>query len=194
MCWLGLPFLAGEIVAALVYHRYQDYTGRYLTAYILNIASDALGIIAAILLIVSWSPATVRRRTSILHPLSVILLCAVGLSQVAQLIFWLTVERHYHVDHTAAIKVNLIIAILVGLAVTVYAVRLQARASGGALVLGWTTLTALSLLNLIAYANWSHLPQSSKTWGIITGALLVAVAILTITYMCRPSEPDLSRS
>jgi hypothetical protein len=78
-------------------------------------------------------------------------------------------------------------SILVGLAVAWYAVSLRARALGGALLLGWATVTALLLIGFVAL---SGMPATPRVWGFVGLVLLAAVVILTISYMRGPSDPD----
>lgn len=178
MWWPAVAFVASDIVSSSVYHAW-GYTGRFLAAYWTLVASDALGAAAALLLVVSWSPAVNRRRGSQLGPLPVMLLCGVGLSQIAAGISYAT-EGKNAASYTAAIA-----GLLVGLAVTWYAMSLQITTLGGALVLGWTTVTALNLLS--SMSPWT-------VSGALGCVLLAAVIILAFIYMRRPSDQAPSRS
>ena len=60
MWWLAVPYLAANIVT--ITHIPDSVTGRLLAATLLRFTGYALGVIAAILLMVSWSPAADRRR------------------------------------------------------------------------------------------------------------------------------------
>jgi hypothetical protein len=133
---------------------------------------------AAILLLVSWRPAVDRRRATGLRPLPVVLVAGVGLSQVAGLAAWL------HGDSHADSYVLGIAALLVGLAVTWYAVSLRAHALGGALVLGWAITSALVT---VGFGKWSAL-------SALFLVLLAVVVVLTIIYTRQPSDPDPSHS
>ena len=142
--WLAVPFLAASIV--ILAHLSGEH-GRPLAGILLSFAGYALGVIAAILLMVSWSPAADRSRAPRIRAISVMLLGAVGFSQVAALIFYVTARPgrsaptdslDYYIMGSAGVPV--------GLAVTWYAMSLRARALGGALVLGWVTVAALALL------------------------------------------------
>jgi hypothetical protein len=88
------------------------------------------------------------RWASRLHPLPVMLLCAVGMSQIVILIFSLTLRGTNADFETLGIA-----ELLIGLAVTWYAVNLRANALGGALVLGWSTVTAL--WHLVDMRQWT---------------------------------------
>lgn len=153
----------------------NDHSAGALTA---NVLADVLAASAAILLLVSWRPAVDRRRATGLRPLPVVLMGVVGLSQVAGLAFWV------HGDSNADSYVLGIAALLVGLAVTWYAVGLRAYALGGALVLGWAITSALVPLG---FGKWSPL-------GTLVLVLLAVVVVLAIIYIRQPSDPDPSHS
>jgi Caspase domain len=153
----------------------NDYSVGALTAS--NLA-DVLAASAAILLLVSWRPAMDRRRTMGFRPLPVVLVGGVGLSQVAGLAFWV------HGDSRADSYILGIAGLLVGLAVTWYAVSLRAYAPGGALVLGWAIAWALFT---VGFGTWSAL-------GALVLVLLAVVVVLAIIYMRQPSDPGPSHS
>ena len=176
MCWPAVAFVASDIVSFSVDHA-LGLTGRLLAGYWVEIAGDLLGAAAVLLLVVSWSPTVGRRHGSRPGPLPVLLLCGVGLSQLAAGLFYATAGKNA-TSYTIAIA-----GLLVGLAVTWYAVSLQNSALGGTLVLGWATVTALTLLALVP--AWT----ASGALGCV---LLAAVIILAFIYMRRP--PDQARS
>jgi hypothetical protein len=153
----------------------NDYPVGALTA---SILADVLAASAAILLLVSWRPAVDRRRATGLRPLPVVLVAGVGLSQVAGLAVWV------HGDSHADSYVLGIAALLVGLAVTWYAVSLRAYAPGGALVLGWAITSALVT---VGFGTWSAL-------SALVLVLLAVVVVLAIIYIRQPSDPDPGRS
>ena len=123
---------------------------------------------------VSWRPSVDMRRATGFRPLPVALFAGVGLSQAAGLAFWV-----HGYPHASSYAFG-IAGLLVGLAVTWYAVSLRAHALGGALVLGWSITSALVLLG---YGTWSALAP-------LTLVLLAAVVILAVIYMRQPSDPD----
>ena len=84
MWWLAVPYLAANIVLLLA--NLSVISGRLLAAAVVRSTSDALGVTAAILLLVSWSPAAGRRRAPQIRTLPLMLLGAVGFSQIAALI------------------------------------------------------------------------------------------------------------
>jgi hypothetical protein len=193
--WVAVTYLAGDIAEASVYHLAGG--ARAIAGYFVGTLSDVLGIIAAILLMVSWAPAADRGRASGLRALPVMLLCGVGLSQIAELIFYGNVFRYDTYGFVTSAQHST--AIIVGLAVTWYAVSLRARTLGGALVLGWATITAMFLL-ADTTAFWSHAPSyvpygagsqyTTRTWSVLGCVLLAIVVILTVIYMRRPSDPE----
>jgi hypothetical protein len=183
MVWIGVPFLVWDIAEASHLSGFND---RARAGYWLGIPADVLAVIAAILLIVAWSPAAARRRPWELRLVPVMLLCGVGLSQIAELIFIVNVFRP--APDRSAYYAEYIVALLVGLAVTWYAVSLRARVLGGALILGWVTITAGSLLAIVTGA-WSFISGGNRTWGVLGCVLLALVVILTVIYMRSPSDP-----
>jgi hypothetical protein len=209
--WVALTYLVGDIVDVSVNHLSRLW-GRYLTGSLVGTLSDILGVIAATLLLMSWASAAERRRAPKLRGLPAGLLCAVGLSQLAELIFYGNLYKYHSIygygTYGFVITAQHSAAIFVGLALTWYAVSLQNRALGGALVLGWATITAAFLLADTAGAFWwrhYYYPGSyslssyissdslSRIWGIIACVLLVLVVILTVIYMRRPSDPEPSQ-
>ncbi len=176
--WLAVPFLAASIV--ILAHLSGEH-GRPLAGILLSFAGYALGVIAAILLMVSWSPAADRSRAPRIRAISVMLLGAVGFSQVAALIFYVTaglsVGSYYSLDYYIMGSAG----VLVGLAVTWYAMSLRARALGGALVLGWVTVAALALLTNVTAS--SAMTGVERFCGVLEFVLLATVAVLTILFV-----------
>ncbi len=173
MWWPAVAFAAEDVVSSSVDHMFGN-TGIFLAAYWVVVVSDVLGAGAAILLLISWSPTVGWRRASRLGLLPVMLLCGVGLSQIVVWIFYVT-QFKLAADHALGVA-----GLLVGLAVTWYAVNLRADAFGGALVLGWSTIMALWLLT--AMSPWTAI-------GTLGCILLAAVAILARIYMRGPNTP-----
>ena len=174
MWWPAVAYVASDIALFSADHMF-GLTGLYLAALWVGVISDVLGAGAAVLLLISWSPAAGWRRVSRLRPLPVMLVCGVGLSQIASLILVFTEHGKNATSETSAIA-----GLLVGLALTWYAVNLRARVLGGALVLGWSTATALWLL-----AGMS--PRSAI--GVLGCILLAAVMALALIYMRLPDAP-----
>src|SRR5271166_1855388 len=172
MCWPAVASVASDIALFSADHMY-GLTGLSLAVLWVLVISDVLGAGAAVLLLISWSPAVGWRRVSRLRPLPVMLVCGVGLSQIASLILAFTQ------DEDATSETSVIAGLLVGLAVTWYAVNLRARVPGGALVLGWSTVTAL----------WSLVMSPYTAIGILSSVLLAAVMVLALIYMRLPDTP-----
>ena len=187
MWWLAVPYLAANIVTLA---HLSGATGRPLVTVLVGFTGDVLGVIAAILLMVSWSPAADRCRAPRIHALPVMLLGAVGFSQIAALIFYATIARslpsflplYYYILGSAGV--------LVGLTVTWYAMSLRARALGGALVLGWVTVAALVLMSYMTL--WSGITSVERFCVVLECILLAAVVVLTIFYVREPSDLDAS--
>jgi hypothetical protein len=174
--WQAAPSLAASIV--LVAHLSGD-SARGLAGILLSFTSYALGVIAAVLLMGCWSPATARRRAPPTRALPVMLLGAVGLSQIAALLFYMTIGRTIGSYYSLSFYILGSAGVLVGLAVTWYAMCLRARTLGGALVLGWVTAAALML------TSYMTLPLTDVLlfWSALGCVLLAAVVVLTIFYI-----------
>ena len=174
MCWPAVAYVAADIAMVSADHMF-GLTGTYLAALWIGVLSDVLGAGAAVLLLITWSPAAGWRRGSRLRPLPVMLLCGVGVSQVVGLISAFTQQ-----DKNGTFETFAVAGLLVGLALTWYAVNLQAPTLGGALVLGWSTVTALWLL-----AGMS--PPTPM--DVLRCVLLAAVTVMTLIYMRTPDTP-----
>jgi hypothetical protein len=187
MLWLGLPSLGFVI---LVISKSSLMPGGELAAYVIEITGLVLGVIAAILLMISWSPAVDRRQARQIRGFPVMLLGVVGLSQIPILTFYASLPYD---------SMNYIIlggaGALVILAVTWYAMSLRARALGGALVLGWVTVSAMLLIMYMTsfWGGYAGAPMGVARFSVILGyVLLAAVVALTIIYMRGPSDPESS--
>jgi hypothetical protein len=182
MLWVPVTNLVWDIVAASVDHQF-GFTVRQLAGFYALTASAVLGVIAAILLLFSWIPAVDSRRVPMARVLPVIILCGVGLSQIASLI--VLVNR----SPNAANYAWGVAEILIGLAVTWYAVSLRAHALGGALVLGWATITATRSLAYIV--RWWFITSGvGRVFSILEFILLATVVILAIGYSRGPSGTE----
>jgi hypothetical protein len=188
MWWLAAAFLAASIV---ILAHISRITGRNLAADLLSFTGYALGVIAAILLMVSWSRVADRRRVPRIHALPVMLLSTVGFSQVAALIFYVTAGLEvgsYYSYYSLDYYIHGSAGLLVGLAVTWYAMSLRTRSLGGALVLGWVTVAVLELMKNMTM--WSVLTGVERFCSVLECVLLAAVVVLTIFYVRGPSDLD----
>jgi Caspase domain len=186
MSWQAIPSLAASTV--IVAHL-SGVTGRHAAAGLLSFISYALEVTAALLLMVAWSPVVDERRTPQMGVLPVMLLSAVGLSQIAALIFYVTLGHWI----SSSLPLNALrfyilgsTGVLVGLAVTWYAVTLRARALGGALLLGWVTVAVLMFAPLILQLP----PATLLFWSVLACVLLVAAAGLAVFYMRGSSDSE----
>ena len=122
------------------------------------------------------------------------LLCAVGLSQIAELIFFESSASLYFYLPDNPNSTGHVTAILVGLAVAWYALSLRDRALGGALVLGWATVTLIFFLVDFTYAwRLPYISDAPRIWGFLGCALLAIVVILTVAYTRGQPDPEPSR-
>jgi uncharacterized protein YcfJ len=189
MWWLAGPALAANIV--LVTNIPSGFTDRAFAATLLRFTSSALGVIAAILLMVSWSPAVDRRLHPPIRALPVMLLGAAGFSQIAALILYISQGRgspYFPVSLSDYIMGGALVPVV--LAVTWYAMSLRAHAVGAALVLGWVTIAALTLMNNVI--QWSRMTGVERFWAVLECVLLATVVVLTIFYVREPSDLDAS--
>ena len=136
---------------------------------------------------VAWSPAADGRRAPRIGVLPVMLLAAVGLSQIAALIFYVTVGGEI-MSYPQSLYLYILgsAGVLVGLAVTWYAMTLRARALGGALILGWITVAALTLVAIMTLSPAGIL----LFWSVLACVLLAAAAVLAVLYMRGASDPE----
>jgi hypothetical protein len=183
MWWQAAPSLAASVV--LVAHQ-SGGTARGLATVFFSFTAYALGVIAAILLIVGWSPVADRRRAPRIRALPVMLLGAVGLSQIAALAFYVTLGRVIGSYYSLSLYILGSAGVLVGLAVAWYAMCLRACTLGGALVLGWVTAAAL----MLTYYTTLPLTDVLLFWSVLGFVLLAAVVVLTIFYVRGPSDLD----
>jgi Caspase domain len=186
MSWQAIPSLAASTV--IVAHL-SGVSGRHAAAGLLSFTSYALEVTAALLLMVAWSPAADERRAPRIAPLPVMLLGAVGLGQIAILIYYVTVGHLISSSYPLnALRVYILgsTGVLVGLAVTWYAVTLRARALGGALLLGWVTVAVLMLASLMPQSP----PGTLLFWNVLACVLLAAAAVLAVFYMRGASDSE----
>lgn len=176
MWWQAVPSLVASIVLTLVAHQ-SGGTVRGLATVLLSFTGYTLGVIAAILLMRCWSPAADKRRAPRIRGLPVLLLGAVGLSQIAALVFYVTLGRVIGSYYSLSLYILGSAGVLVGLAVTWYAICLRARTLGGALLLGWVTAAALML------TSYMTLPLTDVLlfWSVLGFVLLARSS-------CSPSS------
>ena len=185
MWWPAVPYLAAIIV---VLPHLSDFTGHLLAGVLLSFTGDTLGVIAAILLMIAWDSAADRRRVPRFRALPVLLLGAVGFSQIAPLIIYVSQGQGSALYSSLYDYILGSAGVLVGLAVTWYAISLRARVLGGALVLGWVSVTALVLMNYMT--SWSGITDLGRFCGVSECILLATVVVLTIFYVRGSSELD----
>ena len=186
MLWLAAPSLAASIV---ILAQPSLASGRVLAVALLEFASYALGVAAAILLRVSWNTAADRHRTPQIRRLPMILLGAAALSQIFSLIYYMTISGTNYGYIGSYFSTLGIAGVLVVPAVTWYAISLRARALGGALVLGWVTIAALVTCQWVTWTwGFSTTLSVGHVCAVLSFVLLATVVILTIIYVRQPSE------
>jgi serine/threonine protein kinase len=188
MLWPGAALLVALIVLIVQFSNF--FSGRILAGQIIETVSLALGIIAAIVLMISWNPAANRRQARQIRGLPLILLTVAGLSQIPVLIYYVKIGDLYHSDFYYVLGSA---GTLATLAVTWYAISIRQRALGGALVLGWITTVAM-FLTIETTQNWAQLSFSGVLlFSVILGYVLLAAAVvLAIIYARKPSEWEAS--
>ena len=185
MLWLG----AASLVTIIVLFGEVSYSGLALDGLIIEVVSLALGVIAAILLIISWSPAVERRPARQIRGLPLMLVGVAGLSQIPVLISDVRIAdelQGFYYFYAQGIT-----GFLVTLAVTWYAMSLRSRAFGGALVLGWATAAAAVFAIELAQ-NLPSYPSIFEPSAIPGYILLAIVVVLTIIYVRKPSDLEIS--
>ena len=135
---------------------------------------------------VAWSPAADERRAPRIGALPVMLLGAVGLGQIAALIFCVKIGGWINSDLSLFFYLLGSAGVLVGLAVTWYAMALRTRALGGALILGWITVAALMLAPYTIGSPAGVL----LFWSVLACVLLAAAAGLAVFYMRGSSDSE----
>ncbi len=186
MLWQAVPFLAASTVPIA---HLSGASGRGLAGSLLSVTSYALEVIAALILMVAWSPAADGRRAPGIGVLPVMLLAAMGLGQIAVLIFYVTVGGWINsFDSRTSLFLYILgsVGVLVGLAVIWYATGLRTRALGSALILGWVTVAALTLASIMALP----IPDSFLFWSVLACVLLAAAAVLAVFHMHGPSDSE----
>jgi serine/threonine protein kinase len=186
MWWLAIPYLAANITLAKLESQFTG-TGRIVAIDLGLSTANALGVIAVILLMVAWHPAANMRRAPQVRVLPVTLLSAVVLSQIADFIYNGNLRAWISFQLGPEFYVKAGAGILAALAVAWYAMSLQARALGGAVVLGWATATAILLIPPLTLAVPYFYPRQDW-WLVIEYVLLVAVVVLAIIYMRGPDR------
>jgi hypothetical protein len=178
--WQAVPSLAASTVTIA---HLSGATGRALAELLLGVSSYALEVIAALLLMVAWGPAADGHRAPRIGVLPVMLLAAVGLSQIAALVMYVTLGG---TSYSSSLYIYILgsAGVLVGLAVTWYAMALRTRSLGGALILGWITTAALMMVSLTILSPAGVL----LFWGVLACVLLAAAAVLAVLYVRGPSD------
>ena len=175
LCWPAVAYVTFDVVIVAA-NPASSLTG----VLIANRIADVLAASSAILLLISWRPAVDSRRAFGFRPLPIMLLGSVGLSQIAGAFAWVATGHAVPNYGVGSFFILGIAALLVGLAITWYAVSLRAHTLGGALVLGWAITSALVAVGFNRWAGWVALEL----------VLLGAVVILAIIYWRQPSGAD----
>jgi hypothetical protein len=182
MQWISAAAVVSDIAFVAVNYP-LGYTGRSLAGFITGTIGDVLGFIAVILLVISWSLAAGSRCVPPLRGLPLMLLCSVGLSLIVNVI-WIMNDQPSAYEYAFGPA-----EIVVGLAVTWYAMTLRAHPLGGALVLGWI----ICALHLVLAPMTGYWPTSTGVIRLasVSECILLAIAmILAIIYMRRPSNTE----
>jgi hypothetical protein len=184
MWWLATAWLAADVFRTATPNPPLD-------ALIAQYVSDALGVTAAILLLVSWGPAVADGRVLRARALPVLMLGAAGFSQVSNALFLATDWRHYHIQSLAVALDDFMIGIasaFVALALTCYGMTLRTRALGGSLILGW--VTAAAAFPLAYMSNWPIDTAAERCYSISGLILLAIVVMLTVVYVRKTPNAD----
>jgi len=187
--WPSAAWLICDLAVAAQYRYLTSSSanaGNYLAA-----VTDVLGVVASLLLLASRRPGASRSQLRRLGVLPVTLVCFVTLSQVTGLVLYQSPAAFIQAAHPFLTQG--VPAVAVGLAISWYAVSLQARAQGGALLLGWITTTSIWLISTVLYVDKQQngtLTTAPRVSATLEFILLAIALILTIIYMRGPSGPD----
>jgi hypothetical protein len=180
MWWPSAAWLAWDIAAFSIKASIGSVAGYYSAA-----AANALGVLAAILLLVAWNASAGRSQVQRWGAIRVMLVCSASLSQIAGLLLYQSPAFHWaaHAFYTQGVA-----AIVVGLAVSWYAVSRRARSLGGSLLLGWAIITAIWLISTVLWlptvsATLTGVPRVS---AVLEFVLIAVAVILAIIYMRGP--------
>ena len=183
----GSAALAANIVT--ITHLPDFVPGSVIAAILLRFTTYALGVVAAMLLLVSWRPAADRRQAPAIRGVSVMLLGATGLSQIAALILYVSQGQalsifsdslYYYILGSAGVPVVL--------AVTWYAMSLRAHAPRRRADPGLGHHRSVTLTADITLADHRRPPFCV----VLEGVLLAIVVLLTVFYVREPSDLDAS--
>ena len=158
------------------------------TAYYADAAAHALGILAAVLLLVAWHPGTGRSRTRGERILRVTMASCIILSQIVGLYVFTALADDGFAPGPSAFRAEGVALLIVGLACGWAAARLADRAFAGALALGWAVITAIALNSTLLRANAEPPPGfngASITAVPFEVLLLVPAAILAVVCLWR---------
>ncbi len=150
--------------------------------------ADALGVVAAVFLLASRKPGASGSQAGRSNTLPVMLVCFVTLSQVTGLILYQSPAAFGQAAHP--LLTQGVPAVVVGLAISWYAVSLRAPTQGGALLLGWVTTTSIWLISTVLYVYKQEndsLTTAPRVSAILEFILLAIVLILAVIYMREPS-------
>jgi hypothetical protein len=193
MSWAIATWVVYDIVAIPADHIFS-YTGRALGDFLISAISDVLVLLTATLIIISWNRSVDKHRAPAFRVLPVTLLCGVGLVQVDRLI--VHVEAYgssavFYANHTQDSA-----AILVGLCVAWYALRIRNRTLGGAMLLGWFCIAAIYFAIDGTATSADIFTGTEGVFNILEAVFLPLMLSLIIVYMRkRPgSDPGVSPS
>ncbi|MBV9204305.1 MAG: caspase family protein [Actinobacteria bacterium] len=190
MWWPAASWLAWPIVAATKRLYGLGSSHIQLEGFYVGTLSSVLGVIAAILLLASWNPGPRRSGDRKTGALPVMLVCCVSLSQIAGVFLYESPVFDWTADANYAQGAA---AVVVGLAVSCYAVSLRTRTLGGVLILGWATTTVIWLIStLLSVTEYDHssLTRIGHVATVPEFAFLAAAIILAVVYMRGSPDRD----
>jgi peptide/nickel transport system substrate-binding protein len=154
---------------------YQGFFGsRAFIGYVAAPCADALGVAAFLILLAAFRSQVKRGPWAVPRTQPVLVLCAAvlgtGLGNAYTLKGWLS--SRYAIGHGSATILELIVLLVVGVLVPIYALGITDRVLGGAVLAGWAGLSFL--LTLQSYEN--------NVQNVASLLFLVAAAGLAIWY------------
>ncbi len=184
MYWCSAAWLVWDITAADA-DRLFAATSRACAGSAAGIMSDALGLAAAILVLVAWRPAPEPRTRNGPRVLLVLLLFAVACTQLGQ---YVLLTNMAPVTANYAQAGALLIACVTA---AWYATALRARVPCGLLLIGWALHKLLWLTAILVTApSRAGLPASAGIFACLASVAVIITAIAYITWPPPSARPN----
>ncbi len=202
--WLISPAWAlYDILGIHDFHVFQG-GGKLIAADLIETASDVAGVVVAVLLLVAVNQSAKRGRWLAPPVLSAAVFGAVVLGEFAWRVEYLSSAlgpyfnggypggrfiNEGYVFGDSADTAYAVVALIVTVFVAWYALTLQSRAAGGAVVLGWSVSMIFAFL-VFATTNRSYFFDHKATaLNVAAGVFLAVSVVATLVYMNHRDRP-----